>query len=68
MPRKTGRPLLRPAVDPTTLDVPLYPRSAQALLDLLEERVPGHPQYVEIDLDNFRNQLRAHLQRVAQGA
>lgn len=58
--------------DPTTLDVPLYPRSAHVLLTALESinrrELEREPQFVQIDIDNFRNQLRAHLQRVAQGA
>jgi len=52
------------------LDVPLYPRSAQVLLDILEEAPysrMGLPRYVLTDLDNLRNYLRSHLQRVALG-
>lgn len=59
-----------PSADPATLSVPLYPRSAQVLLDLLEDHpysTEQLPLYVVIDLDNLRNQLRAHLQRVALG-
>ncbi len=57
----------------TTLDVPLYPRSATLLLDILEAattpeaKLEGEPKYVLIDICNFRNQLAAHLQRVALG-
>lgn len=54
------------------LAVPLYPRSAQVLLDMIEqfEQLPSMatlPGYVLIDVANFRNQLAAHLQRVAIG-
>lgn len=58
---------------PVALEVRLYPRSASVLLDVLEQAcgpcsyVSGQPQYVRVDIDNFRNQLRAHLQRVAIG-
>ena len=60
-----------PVGDSTTLDVPLYPRSASVLLGILESNaavIELQPQYVAIDLDNLRNMLRAHLQKVAQGA
>ena len=58
-----------PTSDPVILEVSLYPRSAQALLDMLESNPypPGLPLYAAVDLDNLRNQLRAHLQRVARG-
>lgn len=54
---------------PTDLMISLYPRSAQTLLDLLEDTLQpeGTPLYVITDLDNIRNLLTAHLQRVAQG-
>lgn len=58
---------------PTTLDVPLYPRSAQALYDLIEQArvltgvLDGAPHYVLTDIANFHNRLRSHLQRVAIG-
>lgn len=56
-----------------TLDVPLYPASAHVLLQLIEQAqeltglMAGAPRHVIIDIDNFTNQLRAHLQRVARG-
>lgn len=59
-----------PICGPTSLEVPLYPRSAQMLLDILEDTLyakSGVPTYALIDLDNLRHQLRAHLQRVAIG-
>lgn len=61
-----------PNLPATTLDVVLYPRSAMYLLDRLEEmtapkKMEGLPQYVVIDVCNLRNQLAAHLQRVALG-
>jgi len=58
-----------PASGPVILEVHLYPRSAQALLDLLKDTAypDGLPLYAVIDLDNLRNHLRAHLQRVARG-
>lgn len=57
---------------PHSFEVPLYPRSASVLLDMLEqyEQLPSMatlPGYVLIDVANFTNQLRAHLQRVAIG-
>lgn len=55
---------------PATLDVPLHPRSAQILLDAMEQvcqQLDDEPQYVVIDLCNLRNHLQAHLQRVALG-
>lgn len=57
---------------PYVFAVPLYPRSASVLLEILERPDVTldyglHPQYVCIDIDNFRNQLIAHLQRVALG-
>lgn len=50
----------------------LYPRSLSLLQDLLElsltpEVVEAEPQYVEIDLVNLRNEIRALLQHVASG-
>ena len=58
-----------PICGPTSLEVPLYPRSAQWLLDLLSRSpiYPSEPPYVRTDLDNFHHQLRAHLQRVERG-
>jgi hypothetical protein len=59
-----------------TLDVPLYPRSADLLLPFAERAAAeaerlfaagALPQHVLIDVCNFRNQLAAHLQRVARG-
>lgn len=52
-----------------TLEVPLYPQSAQQLLDIVSawEPTESTPPFVLIDVHNFRNQLRAHLQHVAQG-
>jgi hypothetical protein len=50
------------------LEVRLYPRSADVLVGILENAALGPvPQYVAIDIGNFLNQLRAHLQRVAIG-
>ena len=59
-----------PICGPTSLEVPLYPRSAQVLMDILAAEATcweREPQYVRTDLDNFHHQLRAHLQRVAIG-
>jgi len=55
------------------LPVTLYPESAHVLLQLIEQAqeltglMAGAPSHVLIDIDNFTNQLRAHLQRVARG-
>lgn len=63
-----------PSSNATTLPVDLHPLSAHILLDMLEQADIVLPawranaaNYVAIDIDNFRNQLRAHLQRVAIG-
>lgn len=62
-----------PTSPPAQLVVPLYPRSASLLLDILEDatrpesKLGEVPNYVVIDICNFRNQLAAHLQRVALG-
>jgi hypothetical protein len=56
-----------------TFEVPLRPRSADVLLRLIEaakgltDLTAGEPAAVLIDIDNFTNHLRAHLQRVAEG-
>ena len=70
MKRKGDNPL--PRTPATELVVSLYPRSATYLLDKLEEMTKpetmvGEPKYVVIDVCNLRNQLAAHLQRVALG-
>lgn len=56
-----------PVCGPSTLALSLYPRAAQALLDMLENNAYPHPLplYAVVDLDNVRNLLRAHLQHVA---
>jgi len=65
-----------PASGPTTIDVPLYPRSARLLHDAVaaladrieaENAIGTQPNYVLTDICNFRNHLAAHLQRVAIG-
>ena len=59
-----------PTTKPYEMYVPLYPLSAQVLLKVLESAGDAYsvaPQYVRIDIDNFRNQLAAHLQRVERG-
>lgn len=64
---------LPPGADKTTtFDVALYPRSADFLLAYVAQAAhdavaQGLPQYVEIDICNFRTQLEARLQRVARG-
>jgi hypothetical protein len=64
--------MTHPDADPTTLEVPLYPRSAHLLQVYVSmatdvARYDQEPPYVQIDLANFRNQLLAHLERVAVG-
>jgi hypothetical protein len=58
----------------TTLDVPLCPLAAHFLSALMErvteddKRAANLSHAAEIHVDNFRNQLAAHLQRLARGA
>jgi hypothetical protein len=58
-----------------TLEVPLRPLAADFLHNLLEQhltevafRAANLSSEAEADLMNLRNQLAAHLQRVAKGA
>lgn len=52
--------------------VELYPRSAHYILTVLESHteekiLKAEPEYVGIDISNFKNDLRSHLQRIMLG-